>query len=189
MLKIIIKSLMLLIILVIITGIIYPLLITGISKIIFSNKSSGSLIYSDGKLVGSELIGQNFKGEQYFHPRPSSAGRDGYEPLNSQGSNFAALNGEFLDLIEKRVELFRKENYLDSSVSIPADTVTASASGLDPHISVESALLQVERIARVRKISPETLKTLVIENGGRQYGFIGEPVVNVLRLNLLLDNI
>ena len=189
MLKIIIKSLVFLIVLVILTGIIYPLFITGISKIVFNNKSSGSLIYIDRKLVGSELIGQNFKGEKYFHPRPSTAGSDGYNSLNSQGSNFAASNDEFLSLVQNRVELFRKENQLDSSVPIPADVVTASGSGLDPHISIEGALLQVERIAMVRKISPETLRTLVIENGGRQYGFIGEPVVNVLKLNLLLDNI
>lgn len=189
MLKIIIRSLMLLIVLIIITGIIYPLLITGISKIVFNNKSSGSLIYIDEKLAGSELIGQNFKGNKYFHPRPSAAGEKGYDSLNSQGSNFTASNDEFLTLVQNRVELFRKENQLDSSVSIPADIVTASGSGLDPHISIESALLQVERIAGVRKISPETIRRLVIENGDRQYGFIGEPVINVFKLNLLLDNI
>lgn len=188
MIKILIKSLILLIILVIITGLIYPLLITGISRITFNNKSSGSLIYIDGKLIGSELIGQNFTGEQYFHSRPSTAGEEGYDPMRSQGSNFSAINEEFLSLVRSRAELFRKENQIDTNVSIPADMVTASGSGLDPHISVESALLQVKRIALARNISPVTLSNLVIENSGRKYGFIGEPIVNVLKLNMLLDN-
>lgn len=188
MLKIIIKSLMLLIVLIIITGLIYPLLVTGISRIAFNNKSSGSLIYIDGKLIGSELIGQNFTGKQYFHPRPSAAGKEGYDSQRSQGSNYAASNEEFLAIVYKRADKFRKENQIDTTVAIPADMVTASGSGLDPHISIESALLQVERIARARNISPETLHEMVIENGSRQYGFIGEPVVNVLKLNMLLDN-
>lgn len=186
--KIIARSFLILIILIIITGFVYPLLITGISRIAFHNKSSGSLIYNDGKLIGSGLIGQDFKGEKYFHLRPSSAGQQGYDALRSQGSNYASSNEEFLAIIRIRADRFKKENQIGASVTIPADIVTASASGLDPHISVESALLQVSRIARARNISPETLRLLVIENGGRQYGFIGEPVVNVLKLNLLLDN-
>ncbi|MCL4416823.1 MAG: potassium-transporting ATPase subunit KdpC [Actinobacteria bacterium] len=188
MLKTIARSLLILIILIIITGIAYPLLITGISKIAFHNKSSGSLIYNDGKLIGSGLVGQDFKGEGYFHPRPSFAGQQGYDALRSQGSNYAASNEKFLAMVRIRVDNFRKENQVDSNAAIPADIVTASGSGLDPHISIESALLQVSRIASARNISPETLRLLVIENGGRQYGFIGEPVVNVLKLNLLLDN-
>ena len=187
--KIIARSFLILIILIIITGLAYPLLITGISRIIFHNKSSGSLIYNDGKLIGSGLVGQDFKGEGYFHPRPSFAGQQGYDALRSQGSNYAASNEEFLTMVRIRVDSFRKENQIDSSVAIPADIVTASGSGLDPHISIESALLQVSRIASARNISPETLRLLVIENGGRQYSFIGEPVVNVLKLNMLLDNI
>ena len=188
MLKTIARSFLILIILIIITGLAYPLLITGISRIAFHDKSSGSLIYTDGKLIGSELIGQYFKGEKYFHSRPSAAGRQGYDSLRSQGSNYAASNEEFLAMVRIRADSFRKENQIDAGVAIPADIVTASGSGLDPHISVKSALLQVSRIARARNISPETLRLLVIENGGRQYGFIGEPVINVLKLNLLLDN-
>lgn len=188
MLKTITRSFLILIILVIITGLAYPLLITGISRIAFHNKSSGSLIYIGGKLKGSELISQDFKGEQYFHSRPSAAGQEGYDSLKSEGSNYAASNEEFLAMIHVRADKFRKENQIDTGIAIPADIVTASGSGLDPHISVESALLQVSRIARARNISPETLRLLVIENGGRQYGFIGEPVINVLKLNLFLDN-
>jgi len=188
MIKTVVRSLLLLIIMIIITGLIYPLLITGISRIAFPYKSSGSLIYTDGKLIGSELIGQDFKGPEYFHPRPSAAGQEGYDPLRSQGSNYAASNEEFLTMVSNRIDKFRKENQLDADIAIPADIVTASGSGLDPHISVESALLQVSRIARTRNISSESLRLLVIENGRRQYGFIGEPVVNVLKLNLLLDN-
>jgi len=189
MIKTVVRSLLLLIILIIITGLIYPLVITGISRIAFHYKSTGSLIYTDGKLIGSELIGQDFKGPEYFHPRPSAAGQEGYDSMRSQGSNYAASNEEFLTMVSDRADEFRKENQIDADIAIPADIVTASGSGLDPHISVESALLQVSRIARARNISPESLHLLVIENGRRQYGFIGEPVVNVLKLNLLLDNI
>lgn len=188
MFKTIARSFLILIILIIITGLVYPLIITGISRIAFHGKSSGSLIYTDGKLIGSELIGQDFKGEKYFHSRPSVSGQQGYDSLRSQGSNYAASNEEFLAMVRIRADSFRKENQIGVGVAIPADIVTASGSGLDPHISVESALLQVSRIARARNISLEALRLLVIENGGRQYGFIGEPVINVLKLNLLLDN-
>ncbi len=187
MFKIVTKSLILLIVMIIITGFLYPLLITGISKLFFNYKSSGSLIYIDGKLAGSELIGQNFKEEKYFHPRYSAAGVKGYDSLNSQGSNFAAANKDYLLSVQERAGLFRKENQLDSDILIPADAVTASGSGLDPEISIENALLQAERIARARNISAETLRSLIIKNSGRQYGFLGESVVNVFLLNLILD--
>jgi K+-transporting ATPase ATPase C chain len=190
MFKTIGRSLMLMLVLVIITGLAYPLLITGISKLAFPHKSTGSLIYGkEGKLIGSELIGQDFKTDKYFHPRPSATGKPGYDPLKSGGSNYAAANEDFLVLVSERSDKFRQENKLDVSIAIPSDMVTASASGLDPHISVAGALLQVARIASARNIDYQKVRVLVIENSGRQYGFLGEPVVNVLELNLLLDGL
>jgi potassium-transporting ATPase KdpC subunit len=190
MLKTIGRSFILLLILVIITGLVYPLLITGVSRLAFYHKSNGSLIYDkEGKLIGSELIGQDFKTDKYFHSRPSAAGKPGYDPLKSGGSNYAAANEDFLALAIERSDKFRQENKLDGSIAIPSDMVTASASGLDPHISVSGALLQVARIASARNIDYQKVRILVTENSGRQYGFLGEPVVNVLKLNLLLDSL
>jgi K+-transporting ATPase ATPase C chain len=189
MLKTIGRSFMLMLILIILTGLAYPLLITGISRLAFPHKSTGSLIYKEGKLIGSEFIGQDFKTDKYFHSRPSAAGRQGYDPLKSGGSNYAAANEDFLALVSKRSDMFRQENNIDKSIAIPSDMVTASASGLDPHISVAGALLQIARIASARNIDYQKVRVLVIENSGRQYGFLGEPVVNVLELNLLLDSL
>jgi potassium-transporting ATPase KdpC subunit len=188
MLKTIGKSFMLMLILVIIAGLVYPLLITGISRLAFPHKSTGSLIYKEGILIGSELIGQDFKADRYFHSRPSAAGETGYDPLKSGGSNYAATNEDFLLLVSKRSDKFRQENKIDRSIAIPSDMVTASASGLDPHISVAGALLQVARIASARNMDIQKVRLLVMENSGRQYGFMGEPVVNVLALNMLLDS-
>jgi K+-transporting ATPase ATPase C chain len=188
MLKTIGRSFMLMIILVIITGLAYPLFITGISRLAFPHKSTGSLIYKEGNLVGSELIGQDFNADKYFHSRPSAAGEQGYDPLKSGGSNYAAANEDFLALVSERSDKFREENKLDGSIAIPSDMVTASASGLDPHISVAGALLQVARIASARNMDSQKIRQMVIENIGRQYGSLGETVANVLELNLLLDS-
>jgi K+-transporting ATPase ATPase C chain len=190
MLKTIGRSFMLMLILIIITGLVYPLFITGISRLAFPHKSTGSLVYDkEGKLIGSKLIGQDFKTEKYFQSRPSAAGNPGYDPLKSGGSNYAAANEDFLALVSKRSDKFRLVNKIDGSIAIPSDMVTASASGLDPHISVAGALLQAARVANARNIDYQKVRLVVIENSGRQYGFLGEPVVNVFELNLLLDSL
>ncbi len=190
MLKNIARSFLLLVIFTIILGLIYPLVITGISRVLFPGKSSGSLIYKDGRLIGSELIGQSFTGDKYFHPRPSAAGEDGYDPLKSGGSNLSPSNEEFIMTVEERADEFKKENSLGDNIKIPSDIVTASASGLDPDISVESALLQAERISRARNIPVEDIRKLILDNvENRELGFLGEPRVNVLKMNILLDNL
>lgn len=190
MFKNILRSFSLLIIFTIILGFLYPLLITGISKIIFPFRSSGSLIKYEGKIVGSELIGQNFKGEQYFHPRPSAAGKDGYDPLSSGGSNYAPTNEDFISAVKERLSNLRKENKLEDYIKIPSDAVTSSGSGLDPDISVDNALLQADRIAKKRNIPVSEINDLIRQNTEKRIlGFLGEPKVNVLKLNLLLDNL
>jgi len=190
MYKNILRSFLLLIIFTIILGFLYPLLITGISKIIFPYRSSGSLIKYEGKIVGSELIGQNFTGEQYFHPRPSAAGKDGYDPLSSGGSNYAPANEDFISAVKERISNLRKENKLEDYIKIPSDAVTSSGSGLDPDISVDNALLQADRIAKKRNIPVSEINDLIRQNTEKRIlGFLGEPKVNVLKLNLLLDNL
>ena len=190
MFKNILRSFLLLIIFTIILGFLYPLLITGISKIIFPYRSSGSLIKYEGKIVGSELIGQNFTGEQYFHPRPSAAGKDGYDPLSSGGSNYAPANEDFISAVKERISNLRKDNNLEDNIKIPSDAVTSSGSGLDPDISVGNAILQADRIAKKRNIPVAEINDLIQQNAAkRMLGFLGEPKVNVLKLNLLLDNL
>ncbi|MHB1376590.1 MAG: K(+)-transporting ATPase subunit C [Candidatus Humimicrobiaceae bacterium] len=190
MFKNILRSFLLLIIFTIILGFLYPLLITGISKVIFPYRSSGSLIKYEGKIVGSELIGQNFTDEQYFHPRPSSAGKDGYDSLNSGGSNYAPTNEDFISAVKERISNLRKENNLEDYIKIPSDAVTSSGSGLDPHISIDNALLQADRIAKKRNVPVSEINDLIRKNTEkRMLGFLGEPKVNVLKLNLLLDNL
>ena len=188
--KNILKSFLFYIIFIIILGLLYPLLVTGISKIIFPAKSEGSLIYIGGKAVGSELIGQNFIGDKYFHPRPSAAGKDGYDAMNSGGSNLAPTNKDFISTVSERLAAFKKENNLPDNTIIPADIVTASGSGLDPDISIESAMLQVERISKARSIPANEIQDLITKNTeNRILGFLGEPKVNVLKINILLDNL
>ncbi|MHB8277267.1 MAG: K(+)-transporting ATPase subunit C [Candidatus Humimicrobiaceae bacterium] len=190
MVKNILRSFLLLIIFTIILGFLYPLLITGISKIIFHYRSSGSLIKYGDKIVGSELIGQNFTGEQYLHPRPSAAGKDGYDPLSSGGSNYAPTNEDFISAVKERISNLRKENNLEDYIKIPSDAVTSSGSGLDPDISVDNAILQADRIAKKRNIPVSEINDLIRQNTEkRMLGFLGEPKVNVLKLNLLLDNL
>jgi len=188
--KNIIRSFLLLIIFTIILGFLYPLLITGISKIIFPYRSSGSLIKHDDKIIGSELIAQNFTGEQYFHPRPSAAGEDGYDPLSSGGSNYAPANEDFISAVKERISNFRKENGLEDYEKIYSDAVTSSSSGLDPDITVGNALFQAGRIAKKRNIPISEIDDLILKNTEKRIlGFLGEPKVNVLKLNLLLDNL
>ena len=172
----------------ILLGVIYPLAITGISQILFPHAANGSLVMAaDGKVVGSELIGQNFAKPEYFQPRPSAAGNDGYDPTASGGSNYGPTNQKLVDRVSASIAKFRKENP-DFHGPIPADLLTASASGLDPHLSPESAEAQIARVAKARGMAPEQVRGLVDRfTEGPDLGVFGEPRVNVLKLNLALD--
>ncbi len=174
-------------VLTVLTGMVYPALVTGIAEAIFPRQAGGSLIEVGGKTAGSELIGQKFVKPEYFHERPSAAG-DGYDAANSGASNFGPTNQKLVDRIKGDMEKFRKENP-DFSGPIPADLLTTSASGLDPHISPASAAAQVARVAKVRRAAPAQIQELVARlTEKRQLGFLGEPRVNVLKLNRALDS-
>jgi K+-transporting ATPase ATPase C chain len=171
----------------IVLGIGYPLAVTGISQLILPRQANGSLVTAGGKVVGSELIGQNFAKPEYFHPRPSAAGDKGYDATSSGGSNFGPTNKKLIDRVSAAVDQFHKENP-DYQGPIPADLVTASASGLDPHISPDSARAQVARVSKARSVGLEQVNQLVAEYTEQPgLGFLGEPRVNVLNLNLALD--
>lgn len=167
----------------------YPLVVTGISKLAFAKKADGSLIVDkNGVVLGSELLGQNFSGAGYFHPRPSAAGAGGYDASSSGGSNLGPTSQKLADQIKERIADYRTTNGLPENVAVPADAVTASASGLDPHISPGNALLQIGRVAKARNLAAERVKELVISNTDRaSFGFLGDDGVNVLRLNLALN--
>lgn len=166
----------------------YPLVVWGIGQIAFHHKADGSLIERNGKIVGSSLIAQNFTGEQYFHPRPSAAGDTGYDAAHSGGSNLGPLSRKLVDEVQERVKAYAAENNLPPGVKIPADAVTASGSGLDPDISVRNAELQAARVARARGMSIDEVRKYIREfTAGPQLGFLGDPRVNVLKLNLALD--
>jgi K+-transporting ATPase ATPase C chain len=171
----------------VVTGLIYPLVVTGIAQVAFHDKANGSLIEQDGVVVGSKLIGQQFSDAKYFHPRPSAAGT-GYDALSSSFSNLGPTNPDFLKSIEERVAAYREENDVPATQLVPVDAVTASASGLDPEISVANAKLQAARVAEARGMTADDVLALVKEHTrGRPWGFLGEPGVNVLELNLALD--
>jgi potassium-transporting ATPase KdpC subunit len=169
-------------------GVGYPLAITGISQLILPKQAGGSLVTAGGKVIGSELIGQNFSRPEYFHPRPSAAGDKGYDATASGGSNFGPTNKKLIDRVAASVDQFRQENP-DYQGPIPADLVTASASGLDPHISPDSARAQEARVAKARGAAVEQVSRLIAQYTEQpDLGFLGEPRVNVLKLNLALDN-
>jgi len=171
----------------VLVGLLYPLAITGIAQVAFPSQADGSLVKQEGKVVGSSLIGQNFSGPQYFHPRPSSAG-DGYDAMSSSASNLGPSNPELLREVRKRLRLYRVENGLPPSQEVPADAVTGSGSGLDPMISPENARLQAQRVANARGMTLDQVMALVrAKTTGRSLGFLGEPGVNVVELNLTLD--
>ena len=170
----------------ILTGLVYPAVMTGLTQAIFRDKAHGSLITVNGRVVGSSLIGQNFTKPEYFHPRPSAAG-NGYDATASSGSNYGPTNQKLVDRVKASIAQFRKENP-DYTGPIPADAVTASGSGLDPHISPANADIQIARVARARRADPAAVRRLVAEStAGPWLGFVGEPRVNVLQLNIALD--
>jgi len=172
----------------VLTGLVYPLVMTGIGQAAFHDKANGSLVEQNGKVVGSKWIGQNFTKPQYFHPRPSAAGNNGYDPTLSSGSNLGPTNPDFLKAVRERVAAYRKENGLAADATVPVDAVTASASGLDPDISVANARIQARRVADERGLSLAQLLGLIDDHtDGRGLGFLGETGVNVLELNLALD--
>ena len=166
---------------------IYPALVWAVAQGLFHSQANGSLVSVKGQVIGSSLLAQSFTGASYFHPRPSAAG-DGYDALSSSGSNLGPTSQKLIAAVKERIAAYRAENKLAPEVLIPADAVTASASGLDPHISVKNALLQASRVAGVRGISEEALRKKILSHtDGRDLGIFGEPRVNVLMLNLDMD--
>ena len=193
MLKQLRPALVSLVLLTLITGVIYPLVVTGIAQVVFPSQANGSIIMKDGKAVGSTLIGQQFDDAQYFWGRLSDTSTFPYNAYNaaaltgSSGSNYGPLNPALLDAVKGRVQALKDADSANAA-PIPVDLVTASGSGLDPHISIAAALYQVHRVAQARGLTDDAVKALVDKNTeDRQLGFLGEPTVNVLKLNLALD--
>jgi potassium-transporting ATPase KdpC subunit len=180
-------ALVLLIVMSVLTGLIYPAVVTGIAQLVFPRQANGSLIVRDGKVIGSALIGQPFDDPKYFWGRPSATSPFPYNAASSSGSNQGPTNPALYDAVKGRVEAMRAADP-GNTAPVPVDLVTASGSGLDPHISPAAALYQVGRVAKARKLEESAVRQLVEKHTeGRQIGFLGEPRVNVLMLNLALD--
>ncbi len=178
------------IVLTVLTGILYPLAMVGVAHVMFPPQAEGSLIYRDGAPVASSLIGQNFKSPGHFHSRPSAAGSNGYDATASSGSNLGPTNKSFIDTVKQRLKGVLEENPGAQPSQVPVDIVTASGSGLDPEISLAAAELQVQRVAKARRISENAVRSLVsAHTRPRLAGFLGEPGVNVVELNLALDDL
>jgi K+-transporting ATPase ATPase C chain len=168
----------------VIFGLVYPFVVTGIAQVLFKDKANGQLLVRNGQLIGSRIIGQPFAAASYFHSRPSAAG-NGYDAANSSGSNYAPTNKKLIDRVAGDVTALQLDH---PNTDVPIDLVTASGSGLDPHITPAAAEFQVTRIARERRLSEDGVRRLIaLHTQGRQLGFLGEPRVNVLELNLALD--
>ena len=180
-------ALVLLIVLSVLTGLVYPVVVTGIAQLVFPRQANGSLIVRDGKVVGSALIGQPFDDPKYFWGRPSATSPFGYNAAASSGSNLSPTNPALIKAVQERVDALRAADPGDKA-AVPVDLVTASGSGLDPHISPAAALYQVARVAQARKLEPQAVRQLVEQHTeGRFLGILGEPRVNVLNVNLALD--
>jgi K+-transporting ATPase ATPase C chain len=168
----------------------YPLIVYAAGQLLFSHQANGSLIENaDHKIIGSEWLGQNFTSAKYFHPRPSAAGT-GYDASNSSGTNLGPTSQKLIDSVKAAVEQYRKDNGLSADILVPGDAVTSSGSGLDPHISPRNALLQASRVAKERGLDVESVKGEIAKaTDGRSLGFLGDPGVNVLKLNVALDKL
>ena len=180
-------ALSMLLVLTLLTGVVYPLTVTGLAQLVFPQQANGSLIVRDGKVIGSELIGQHFDDPKYFWGRPSATSPFPYNAAASSGSNLGPTNPALIEAVKIRVAALRAADP-DNEAPVPVDLVTASGSGLDPHITPAAALYQAHRVARLRGLAENQVKDLVARSTeGRQFGFLGEPRVNVLKLNLALD--
>jgi K+-transporting ATPase ATPase C chain len=180
-------AIILFVLLSVLTGIVYPLAVTGVAKVAFPEQAAGSLVFKDGKPVGSALIGQNFSDPKYFWSRPSATSPMPYNGGNSSGSNQGPLNPALVDAVKGRVDALKAADPTNTQ-PVPVDLVTASASGLDPHISVAAAQYQAARVARARGVAPAAVQALIAQHTeGRLLGLLGEPRVNVLALNIALD--
>jgi K+-transporting ATPase ATPase C chain len=188
MLRLIINAFAMLMVFTIITGLVYPLAMTGVAQVLFPFAANGSIIVQDGKPIGSALIGQSFTSTKYFHGRPSAAGTDGYDATSSGGSNLGPTSKKLVSAVSDNIVKVRDENQLDEQIVIPSDLVLASGSGLDPDISPAAAKVQIKRIAKERGLSADEIRNLVESHiKERQLGILGEQRLNVLELNLALD--